>query len=432
MKKVLCRSIPVILILSVSFTAVASPAEYRTHLNGFCTWLKNNRDTDSGLPFSHVGDKRFRNWTFTYDAAVTALAYIASDNIPDAEKILDYYIKTPQIWRLGGIIEAVNTTAPHLGEDWSVRSGANIWMGIAGFHLYRKTGKAAYLELAKKIAESAINLQNKTQGHPNLGGIPLGPAGEPNIATDQHFAYDPEKPSYHDVYPTEACLDAVALFHFLFQETGASQYRTAMESAVQWLQKNGYNRQSHRFNRGFEDPTIATDVQSWAISAIGVSGLERFESGAAEMIMAFVEKNCISEASFKKPDGQVVRITGVDFIDKELAGRLNRVPLVSPEWTFQMINACRTLAVDFTRLGALRKAAEYAAMGKTLKADMMILAVEDKGGFAYPYATASNAPIGHENNTPEEGNLSTICTAYAVLAVTGFDPLDSNFGTRIR
>ncbi len=39
------------------------------------------------------------------------------------------------------------------------------------------------------------------------------------------------------------------------------------------------------------------------------------------------------------------------------------------------------------------------------------------------WAITYDSAIGHEYNTPKKGNLSTIGVSYAILALTGFDPL---------
>ena len=94
-------------------------------------WLLSHRGGESGLPVSHVGDGRFKDWCFTYDAAVATLAFIALDRPREAERIIDFYITSQNAHRLGGIIEAVLVVPPYAGKDWSVRTGANIWLGLA-------------------------------------------------------------------------------------------------------------------------------------------------------------------------------------------------------------------------------------------------------------------------------------------------------------
>ena len=122
-------------------------------------------------------------------------------------------------------------------------------------------------------------------------------------------------------------------------------------------------------------------------------------------------------------DGKTVSVTGVDFVNQAVLSDLGRGPLVSPEWTFQLVNAYQRLADDYRELGDAEKAKRYANRQQALREGLMAMA-EPKGnttGFAY--ASLANAPIGHEYNTPAKGSLSSIGVAYGILAWTGYDPL---------
>ena len=393
------------------------------HSENYLTWLMVNRSQETGLPFSHVGDERFQHWTITYDAAVVALAYSASGKYAEAGKILDYYIETPEVWRLGGIIECYIAGKPFSGKDWSVRSGANIWMGIAGFDLYLKTGDKKYLEFAEKIADFALSLQDTDKQSGNFGGVAVGPKGDAAYPADQYIGYDIEKPEFYQVYATEVTIDAYALFHKLFQSAGKEKYQLAAADCLHWLKSGAWNKSEHRFNRGHQDETVATDVQSWGVSALGVEGLDYIEPGVAEKVIEFVEKNCFSESSFTVPGKGSAIIRGVDFTDKKRMAELKRPQMISFEWTFQLINAYSRLASDYRRLGEAKKAEIYQQKKEKLLGQLLAGAISDSGGLAFPYATLSDAEIGHENRTPAAGNLSAIGGAWAVLAIKGCDPL---------
>ncbi|MCM8797601.1 MAG: hypothetical protein NC923_07005 [Candidatus Omnitrophica bacterium] len=415
--------------LTIFFASTLKAENYQPQVAKLENWLLTNRDQATGLLHSHVGDDRFENWAITYDSAVVTLAYIATGRISDAKRILDFYIQTPNAWRIGGIIEAVNPTNPALGEDWSVRTGSNLWMGLASFHLYKATGEAKYLELAKKLADFAVSLQNRDEKDPNFGGIRLGPQEEGHVAGDQHLGYDQNQPSFYEVFATEHNIDAYALFNMVYQETKDAKYKDARDKDLHWLKNVGYNKEEHRLNRGYKrglDPVVATDIHSWGISALGVDVLDTFEPGLAEKMIEFIEKNCLSETSYIKPDGQKVKVRGADFVDYKTATNLGRKPLVSPEWTFQLINAYRRLESDFKQRGDTKKEAKYRQKRQELIKAMLDLAIESDNTLAYPYATQAEAAIGHEYNTPKEGNLSTIGVSYGILALSDFDPLISS------
>ncbi len=390
----------------------------------FVAWLKNNRAPDLGVPYSHVGDPRFEHWSITYDAAIAALAYLAVDEVPAARKILDTYIDTAQLWRLGGVVEAFMAGHPLRVVDWSVRSGANIWLANASLRCYQKTGEDRYLVLSRRIMDLMLRLQQQRPDHPNSGGVALGPAGDPQYPTDQHIGYDPGMPHFKDIYATEINIDAYTMFRLLARSTGEVKYTQAAQGCLKWLSHNAWNREEHRFDRGFRDKAVATDVQSWGISALGVEGLDSLEPGLAEKIAYFIESRCLSSVSYDKPGVGRVPVKGVDFVDKGRLAELGRGPLVSFEWTFQLANAYLRLEHDLARQGKTEKALAYRRKRAELLSQLVAAASPSDGGLAFPYATEAEALIGHEYRTPLSGNFSAIGAAYAVLALRGYDPLD--------
>ena len=420
----------VITTLLFLFSFQAQPlqgAEYQQQVEKFLRWISENSDSQTGLPYSHVGDERFEKWTITYDAAVVSLAYIAAGRIQRAKRIIDFYRNNENVWRLGGLIGAVDASNPAgAGESWLVWSGENLWMGIASFHLYKATGQKEYLEFAKRLADFALSLQNEDKTNINYGGIPLGPRSGPNVVGDQHLNYDVNQPGFEEVFATEHNIDAYALFNLLYQETKEIKLKEAKEKILLWLKRVAYNPREHRFNRGCRrevDTAVATDVHSWGISALGVDVLDKIELGLAERMIKFVEENCQVNVVYVKPNGEKIKVEGVDFVDQKTAKGLGRGPMVSPEWTFQLINAYKRLSNDFAKRGEQEKTNRYNQKRLRLIENMLSLAIEDGSGLAYPYATLADAPIGHGYNTPANGNLSTIGVAYAILSLLKYDPL---------
>lgn len=398
------------------------PSDFKQFLPELSAWLENHRDPKTGLPYSHVGDKRFERWTITYDSAVTALAYIALDDIDSARRSIDYYIDTQSVWRLNGVIEAFIPGDLVQGKDWSVRTGANIWLGLASFHLYSRTGEEKYLDLSKKIVKLCLSLQNINKNDPNFGGISLGPKGDPQFKGDQYLSYNLSMPQYKDIYSTEVNIDAYTLVKFLYQKTGDATYKTAMNDIFVWLRTNGYNKTVKRFNRGYNDPTFATDVQSWAISAFGIDGLNAFAQDLAENLADLIELKALSQVTYTRQDSCKVNVRGIDFIEKERARKIFRQPLVSPEWTFQYINALERISRDYMDKGLMAKASLYDKKKNELFAEIFKMAEKDQSGLGFPYASQANKIIGHEHRTPARNNLSTIGVAYGILAVKKVDP----------
>jgi len=405
----------------LSAELINDPAD-RKHMQMFFNWLKENYDRKTGLPYSHVGDNRFYRWTITYDSAVVTLAYIASGKLNRACRIINYYIDTPEVWCLNGVIEAFIASPYISGQDYSVRSGANAWLAIAAARLYVHTNNQRYLEFAERIAALLLSLQNQDEGEANFGGVVLGPSGDPAFSGDQHIAYNKNLPAFNEIYSTEINIDAYVLFFLLHKATNNRKYSAAANGCRRWLKTNGLNHREKRFNRGYQDAVIATDVQSWAISALGVDLLDSFQAGLAEEVIRFVERNCLNRVEYELK-GKRYSVEGVDFIDRNRAKQLGREPLVSFEWSFQLANAYRRLERDFRKNGDNKKAELYKDKRKSLIAALLQGSVEQEKGWAYPYATQANAVIGHEYYTPNEGNLSAIGAAYAILALKGYDPL---------
>ncbi len=402
---------------------VIAPDAADDYAHRFFSWIRSNRNARWHLPYSHVGDERFLHWTITYDAAVTALAYLALDKVASAQKVIDFYAQTQSVWRLGGIIEAFELNDTFIGHDWSVRSGANIWLGIAAMHVYLGTGEEKYLDFAQKIADLILSLQNKDKTSENYGGIALGPKGDPQYPGDQHLGYNPKMKAFHEIYATEISIDAYAFFGLLYKATRKQTYKDARQANLVWLKNNAYNQSQQRFNRGYRDAVISSDIQSWAVSALGVKVLDAFSPGLAEQMLWFIEKECLASVNYQPLNKDPVVLQGVDFIDQKRARQLGREPLVSFEWSFQLANAYKRLEHDFRQLGDKKKARYYQHKNAQLIEGLINAASEVEGGLAYPYATQGEAVIGHEYKTPKAGNLSTIGAAYGILALQGYDPL---------
>jgi hypothetical protein len=427
------RRHPFTLILCLIFLSFPDIAQVQTRPNSQSdqvrlleNWLLSHRGAASGLPISHVGDPRLKDWCFTYDAAVAALAFIAVNRLEEAKRIIDFYLHVRHTHRLGGFIEAVTVEPPYPGKDWSVRTGANIWLGLAAYHLYKATHEKQYLNLAARIADFAQKLQDGRPTSRTFGGIRMGPPGDPANEKDQHFGYDAHLPGLEQVFSTEATIDAFALFDMLGREPEMARFNTGRDRCLTWLKNGAWNPDDQRFNRGYRekpDYAVATDVQAWAISAIGVARLDTIEPGAAERMIRFVEEHCRSTVSYRSPQGRTVKVSGFDFVDHGALKHLKRPALVSAEWSFQMANAYKRMADDYNALGETGKAGLYFRKRIDLLIQLMAMATLQGDAAGFPYATLGEVPVGHEYDTPAKGSLSMIGTTYGILALTGYDPL---------
>ena len=429
-------------------------------------WLRENTASATGLPISHVGDPLIGHWGFTYDASIVAQAYMVTGVTERAKETIDYYIEHKGIWSKGGIINAVDVTSPWedgRGTQWVVHTGPNVHLGMASYQIssnktgigayqvYQTTGEVKYLDFAKDRADFAISLQNRNTKDINYGGIRMGPKGDPTDPADQRLGDDPNAPSWYEIYSTEHIIDAWTLFNMVYQVTDEAYYKATRDLALRWLKEVGYNKEEHRFNRGYKeggykdepagiDTVFASDTQFWGISALGVELLDTFEperklteSHVAEKIMQVAEKRALVTKMYTKPDGTKVEITGFDFVDHETAKRLGREPDISPEWTYQAANAYLRIANDLTNLGEKNKAEEYLRKRNNLIENMRVLGtVIDGNKLALPYSTLPNSPTGHGWNTPAEGTFSSIGNAYGILATLGYDPLIPGGGEGVK
>ncbi len=428
LRRHLLTLIPCLIVLSLPDVAQVQtqPMPRSDQVRLLENWLLSHRGAASGLPISHVGDPRLKDWCFTYDAAVAALAFIAVHRFEEAKRIIDFYRHVRHTHRLGGFIEAVTVVPPYPGKDWSVRTGANIWLGLAAYHLYTATHERQYLTLAAHIADFAQKLQDGRPTSRTFGGIRMGPPGDPANEKDQHFGYDPHLPGLEQVFSTEATIDAYALFDMLGREPGMARFKKGRDHCLSWLKKVAWNPEDQRFNRGYRempDYAVATDVQAWAISALGVERLGTIEPGAADRMIRFVEENCRSTVSYRLAQGRTVKVTGFDFVDHGALKHLKRPALVSAEWTFQMANAYKRMADDYNAMGETGKADLYIRKRKALLIQLMTMATVQGDGAGLPYATLGGVPVGHEYDTPAKGSLSMIGATYGILALEGYDPL---------
>jgi hypothetical protein len=315
---------------------------------------------------------------------------------------------------------------PYSGQDWSVRTGANLWLGLASYHLFKSTQNKKYLAFAARIADFAMALQDRRRTSRTYGGITMGPKGEPSNSKDQHFDFDAGMPGFEQVFSTEATVDAYALFKMLGGEPGMVRFQKGRDRCLVWLKKVAWNPVDQRFNRGFHlepDYAVATDVQAWAISALGVANLAAIEPGAADHMVRFVEAHCQSTVAYRLPDGRRVEVKGFDFMDDGARTYYKRPPLISPEWTFEMSNAYKRLADDLRAMGRVREADLYARKREDLLTQLMTIASIQGNAAGFPYATLGDATIGHEFETPVKGSYSMIGATYGILALTGYDPL---------
>ncbi len=342
-------------------------------------------------------------------------------------------------------------------EDWKPISGENAWIVIAAMHLYHKrylpgnpggTGPSpepTELCLAKEIARAAQFLQAAN------GGIRMAPIGtySPIVSID-HTAnlediaqtldamanYQPSESEapvikdgimiknrglpeeltwYYNEISTENNLSWYTAFRMLFQTTGDPAYREAMKGIERYL-KTVWDPAGHYFYQGMHFQSngwvpntehFATDVQNWALAAIGPATIDSwFGEGASYQLW----KNTKQTAGvFEKTD----ILNGVGFTAEN--------DRLSIEWTVGAIFAARTLASYYKETHpdwAAEAARDAQAMRQGIESFRIKVSKQEA---AYSYSSRRGwIPFGWFSHSPSI--LSLVSTCWVILADADFNP----------
>ncbi|OGX40157.1 MAG: hypothetical protein A2984_02745 [Omnitrophica WOR_2 bacterium RIFCSPLOWO2_01_FULL_41_12] len=372
----------------------------KANIDKMYQWLKIHQNPRTGLVMSFEGDKDIANWAFTYDQALLIQAYTNFSDFERAKKILDFFAQKAK--RIDGkFLNAyyVNDGSP---AEYVNHSGPNIWLGIAILQYTKKSQDANYLNLAEEIAREIVSLQNEDKD----GGI----RGGSNI----------------EWYSTEHNLDAYAFFNMLYKITNKALYLGARDKTLNWLVQHTYDNVDVPIKRGKGDSTIATDTYAWSIAAIGPEKLEELGMNP-DRIVEFAEQNCRVEASFTRPEGQVIKITGFDFAPLR---HVARGGVVSSEWTAQMVLAFKAMANFYYKKGLIAKARSYDLKADTYLSELGNMVVTSpspsgQGESCLPYATQDFVDTGHGWMTPKGKSTGSVAgTAYTIFAYYNYNPLE--------
>ncbi|MFH0912823.1 MAG: PilZ domain-containing protein [Candidatus Omnitrophota bacterium] len=372
----------------------------QANLEKMYKWVKTHQNPRTGLIMSFEGDGDIANWAFIYDQSLVAQAYTYFSDFDRARQILDFFAKKAKRQERSFYnAYYANDGSP---AEIVVHSGPNIWLGIAVLQYTKKSQDSSYLHIAEEIALDVIDLQNQDKE----GGL----RGGPGVSW----------------YATEHNLDAYAFFKMLYQTTGKERYIEAGDKILNWLTKHTYDRLDIPIKRGKGDSTIATDTYAWSIAAVGPEKLEEIGMNP-DMIVEFAEKNCSVEVSYKRPEGQTVKIKGFDFAPQT---HVARGGVVSCEWTAQMVMAFKIMSDFYYKKNMVAKARSYA-----LKADEylnqlgnMIISSPSPSGqgeSCLPYATQDFVDTGHGWMTPKGKSTGSLAgTVYTLFAYYKYNPLE--------
>lgn len=364
----------------------------------FYEWLLTHQNRQTGLIVSFEGDGDIRHWGFTYDQALAAMVFVRFGDYERARTIFDFYRRAEKIDG-GAWINAYDVSAGDAAE-YIAHVGPNVWLGLAVLQYTRLTKDQSYLDIAQAIARWLDGLRDAE------GGL----KGGKTVAWSS----------------TEHNLDAYAFYRMLFQITGDARDKERADETLAWLNKNAYSRLAATpIKRGKGDATIATDTYAWSIAAVGPQALK--EAGMdPDEIMDFAVANCAVSTFYQKDDGSKQKICGFDFAKPQ---NIARGGVVSCEWTGQMILSFKIMAAYHRELGETPLVEKYETLARDYTASLIKMAVTSpspvgQGGICLPYASHEMVDTGHGWRTPRGRRTGSLAaTAYAILAIEGFNPL---------
>ncbi|MCX5696721.1 MAG: PilZ domain-containing protein [Candidatus Omnitrophica bacterium] len=372
----------------------------KANLDKMYQWLTVHQNPRTGLVMSFEGDSDIAGWAFTYDQSLVIQSYSIFSDFSRAKKILDFYNQRAK--RINGLFVNAYYVSDGAPAEYVIRSGPNLWLGIAVLQYTKQSKDTAYLGLARDIAREIMVLQ----GQDSDGGLRGGPEVQ--------------------WYSTEHNLDAYAFFNMLFELTGERRYKDAGQAILGWLVKYAYGKAELPVKRGKGDSTIATDTYAWSIAAVGPRKLEELGMDP-DKIMEFAESTCAVEVSYTRPEGNTLKVKGFDFAPRQ---HVARGGIISTEWTAQMIVSFKIMARYYYARNMAAKAQGYDQKADEYLTQLGNLVISSpsptgQGEGCLPYATQEMADTGHGWVTPKGKTTGSIAgTAYALFAYYNYNPLE--------
>jgi len=360
-------------------------------------WMRTKQTKKYGLIPSFSGDDSLKDISYSYDQALSVVAFSLCGDKERAKRILDFYKYHAKKNESDVFFNAYYTSGTP--SEYVVHVGPNIWLGMAALQYFLLTEDASYLQMTKRIS---LWLKKNMDEE---GGLKGGPGV--------------------DWYSTEHNLDAYAFFDMLYYVTKDKEYFRLKEKTLGWITKHGYDSEQKRFKRGKGDSTIATDTFSWGIAAIGPEILKEKEMNPYS-IMDYAEKNSRVTVSYRNRHDQVIEVTGFDFAKARNVGRGG---VVSTEWTAQMIVAYTIMADYCWRNKDFKKSEIYADLYDFYLNELqkMFIASTNKTGISHlclPYASQPQADTGHGWRTPGGKKTESLSgTCYYLFALRNFKPI---------
>lgn len=182
------------------------------------------------------------DYSYTYDNAMSAMAFISADDFTSAQTILDAFLNTIQLQPEGGFLHRYYSSngSPAYGILFV---GPNAYLLQAMNLYYLNTGDTRYNALAQQLADFLISLQDID------GGI-VGLPGAVWKSTENNLGALSAIHNYGTICGLQYYIDKAALI-------------SAFLTTECW--------DGTRFLAGENDPTIVTDVQALGTLVLGAA-----------------------------------------------------------------------------------------------------------------------------------------------------------------
>jgi len=439
------------------------------HLNEIWRWIYAQIDRQTYQAPSHPGDPTLLRWSVVYDDAMRVMGHIQTGRIDLAKKTLDYFMSERRIRQPNGWIMNIIDAGTGEVKEFVAHTGPNVYLGLAAAHLYEATKEIKYLRFAQERWSLVERIQNKDPKDFNYGAVPMSPRPGPDFPIDPKYQWNPEGPSFYQLYNAEHNVDFKALSDLLFGLTQDQKYKAASDLVTVWDRKifdpktktffwgttaKAYHDQDFDFDVPVGIiPWHPLDASALRLSAYGVDGLDNLLRGfgvSSEDFRQAIDAQFKVVVTFTDPAGRRVTIDGYDFVNADERKRIalytepvgarnrrrtgqGREPLATDEWATWVAFGDLRFANDFRQKRQLVKADRYeTAYRQNAVEQALKTGVQTPDGIARPYAHpipySWNKPVAWGWNTPLRPAYSIIGDVARTLGFLASDPFLPGFG----
>jgi len=301
--------------------------------------------------------------------------------------------------------------------DWKPVAGENAWVVIAAMQIYHKKYKGSYsqhpdsveFKLSQEIARAAMILQS------DCGGIRMAPLGTfRNLVGDEKNNFSENNWWYNHI-STENNISWYSAFRMLYQVTGDTKYKEAMDGIERYLRFVWDDKQSF-FHQGaylingqwvVSRENFALDVQTWALACIGPKDLDAWLGEGASWRMWQAGRKHSGVFDDKG------NILGVGYTDEH--------DRTSVEWSAGAMMALAELA-DYYRAKDPERFAQALADRFSIRMSMDSLLfniTQDLSAYSYS-SRRGDIPFGWNSHDPQV--MSVASTGWMIFVDAGFNP----------